>query len=173
MSEMVSKQSPESRKRLLIDFESLFRDFSNFFWGRKKHINFFNINFLAPTQNPPFWTPRKKFMCLISWERTQKGTPHRLFWADFWVKNGVPNGPFSATKSLVYCFFPPLIFETFRTFGTPDPEGQFFRDFLASGLRDSLSRCQRRPSGVCSHLFPREASILIFKIRSCTVRTDL
>ena len=25
------------------------------------------------------------------------------------VKNGVPNGPFWATKSLVYCFFPALI----------------------------------------------------------------
>ena len=29
--------------------------------GPKKHINFFNINFLVPTQNPPFWAPRKKF----------------------------------------------------------------------------------------------------------------
>ena len=28
--------------------------------GRKKHINFFNINFLAPTQNPPIWGPQKK-----------------------------------------------------------------------------------------------------------------
>ena len=24
------------------------------------------------------------------------------------MKKGVPNGPFSATKSLVYCFFPDL-----------------------------------------------------------------
>ena len=52
------------------------------FRGRKKHINFFNINFSAPTQIPPFWAPRKKFMCLISWERTQnfrgqKGGPKR------------------------------------------------------------------------------------------------
>ena len=28
--------------------------------GRKKHINFFNINFLAPTRNPQFWAPQKK-----------------------------------------------------------------------------------------------------------------
>ena len=28
--------------------------------GRKKHINFSNINFLSPTQNPPFWAPQKK-----------------------------------------------------------------------------------------------------------------
>ena len=52
--------------------------------GRKKHINFFNINFLPPTRNPPFWAPRKKFMCLISWERAQKRDPHKLFRGDFW-----------------------------------------------------------------------------------------
>ena len=38
-----------------------------------KHINFFNIIFLPLTQNTSFWIPRK-MMCLISWERTQKGT---------------------------------------------------------------------------------------------------
>ena len=32
-------------------------------WGQKKHINFFNINFLAPTQNPQFGAPRKKSLC--------------------------------------------------------------------------------------------------------------
>ena len=77
--------------------------------GRKKNTNFFKINFLAPTQNPPFWAHRKKLMCLISWERTQKkGTHINFFGGIFGVKNGVPNGPFSATKSLVYCFFLPL-----------------------------------------------------------------
>ena len=74
--------------------------------GRKKHINFFNISFLAPTQNPQFWAPRKKFMCLISWERAQKGTHINFFGGIFGVKKGVPNGRFSTTKSLVYCFFP-------------------------------------------------------------------
>ena len=77
--------------------------------GPKKHINFFNINFLAPTQNTRFWPPRKKLMCLISWERTQKGTHINFFGGDFGVKKGVPNRPFSATKSLVYRFFPALI----------------------------------------------------------------
>ena len=44
--------------------------------GRKRHINVFNINFLAPPpQSPPYWAPRKKFMCLILWERTQKKGP--------------------------------------------------------------------------------------------------
>ena len=40
-------------------------------------------------------------MCLISWQRTQKRDPHKLFWGDFWVKKGVPNGHFPATRSLV------------------------------------------------------------------------
>ena len=76
--------------------QSRVAEFEPFGRGPKNHINFFNINFWAPTQNTPFWAPRKKFMCLISWERTQKGTPRNF-------------GPFSATKSLVYCFFPALI----------------------------------------------------------------
>ena len=59
--------------------------------GRKKHINFFNINFLVPSQNPHFGPPeKKKFMCLISWERTQKGNPHKLFRGDVW---GPGRGP--------------------------------------------------------------------------------
>ena len=75
---------------------------------RKKHINFFNRNFLAPTQNPPFWAPRKKFMCLISWERMQKRDPHKLFRGDFWGQKRGPKRAISATKSLVYCLFLPL-----------------------------------------------------------------
>ena len=62
-----------------------------FIRGPKKHINFFNINFFAPTQNTP--------------ERTQKGTHINFFGGTLGVKKGVPNGPFSVTKSLVYCFF--------------------------------------------------------------------
>ena len=88
---------------------TLWTDTLRFVKGRKKHINFFNINFLHPTRNPPFWAPRKKFMCLISWERTQRGTHINFFGGILGVKNGVPNEPFSARKSLVYCFFPALI----------------------------------------------------------------
>ena len=47
-------------------------------------------------------------MCLNSWERTTKRHPHKLSQGDFWVKRVVPNRPFSATKSLVYCFILPL-----------------------------------------------------------------
>ena len=36
----------------------------------------------------PFWAPRKQFMCLISWERTQKGNPHKLFQAILGSKRG-------------------------------------------------------------------------------------
>ena len=69
--------------------------------GPKKHINFFNINFLAPTQNAPLWTPRKKFMCLISWERTPKRDPRELFGGDFWVKNRRVSNAALANAALV------------------------------------------------------------------------
>ena len=54
-------------------------------------------------------------MYLVSWG-TKQGTHINFFRGDFCVKKGVPNGLFSATKSLVYCFFLPLIFteETFE-----------------------------------------------------------
>ena len=49
-----------------------------FIWGSKAH-NVFNINFLAPLKTPHYGPPRQKFMCLISWERTPKRDPHKLF----------------------------------------------------------------------------------------------
>ena len=77
----------------------------SFIRGSKKHINVFNVSFLAPTQNTPILGPRKKFMCLISWERTQKRDPRKLFGGDFLVvAKGVPNRLIAATKSLVYFF---------------------------------------------------------------------
>ena len=66
--------------------------------GPKRHINFFNINFLAPTQNTPFWTPRKMFMCLISRERTQKGTHINFFGGTLGVKRGSQTGRFRPQK---------------------------------------------------------------------------
>ena len=43
-----------------------------------------------PPKTPHFGTPRKKvYVRLISWGRTQKRDPHKLFRDDFW---GVPNG---------------------------------------------------------------------------------
>ena len=70
------------------------------------------MRFLAPAQNTRFWAPRKKVkMCLISWKRTQKMDPHKLFRGDLGSKRGSQTGHFSATKRLVYCFFLPLLSE--------------------------------------------------------------
>ena len=73
--------------------------------GRKNHINS-----LAPTQNPPIWTPRKKFMCLISWERAQKRDPHKLlFRGHFWgQKRGPKRAIFGHKKFSLLFFFLPL-----------------------------------------------------------------
>ena len=74
--------------------------------GPKKHINFLNINFLAPTQNTPFRAPEKNLCASVPGKGRKKRNPHKVFQGDLGgVKKVVPNGPFSATKSLVYCFF--------------------------------------------------------------------
>ena len=74
--------------------------------GRKKHINFFNINFLPPTQNPPFCTPPpKKLMCLISWERMQKRDPHKLFRGDLWGQKRGPKRAIFGHKKFSLLFF--------------------------------------------------------------------
>ena len=41
-------------------FEPNFQKFRSLLGDGKKHINFLNINFLAPTQNPHFGPPEKK-----------------------------------------------------------------------------------------------------------------
>ena len=76
--------------------------------GPKKHIIFFNINSLAPTENTPFWAPRKKFICLISWERTQKRGPHKLFPGDLGGSKGGPKRAIFGHKKLSLLFFPAL-----------------------------------------------------------------
>ena len=80
---------------------------------QKKHINIFNINFLAPTQNPQFWAPRKKkktFMRFLSWEPTQKRDPHKLFRGDFLGQKGGPKRAIFGHKmfSFLCVFFLPL-----------------------------------------------------------------
>ena len=49
-------------------------------------------------------------MCLHFRGKDPKKGPTLLFRADFWDQKRVPSGPLSATKSLVYCFFLPLLF---------------------------------------------------------------
>ena len=71
----------------------------------------FQHKLFGPRPKHPIWGPKKKFMSLISWERTQKRKdPPKLFGGIFGVKKGVPNGPFLARTCLVHCFFPALIF---------------------------------------------------------------
>ena len=70
--------------------------------GAEKAHKFFNINFLHPTREPP---PEKNYVPHFLGKNAKKG-PTEIFSGVFWgLTNGVPNGPFSATKSLVYCFF--------------------------------------------------------------------
>ena len=100
--------------------------------GRKKHINISNINFLAPTQNPPFWAPRKKFMCLISWERTQKRDPHKLFRGDF--RGGSKRAIVGHEKlSFLFLFCPcgwhSLVFLNSRYWISPESSGIPWRGF--------------------------------------------
>ena len=84
--------------------------------GPKKHINFFKINFLAPTQNPVLGPHQKekRVVCLISWERMQKRDPHKLFRADFGVKKRGPKRAIFGHKSLVSYSLPAL--KEFRHF---------------------------------------------------------
>ena len=48
-----------------------------------------------------FGSLEKGLCASFSWERAQKKRDlHKLFGGDFQVEQGVPNGPFSATRSL-------------------------------------------------------------------------
>ena len=81
-------------------------DFSVSPLGTEKTHKLFQHKLFGPHPRSPFWAPRNKFMYLISWEGTQKRHINiNFFGGSFGVKKGVPNGPSSATKSLVDCFF--------------------------------------------------------------------
>ena len=62
--------------------------------GPKTHINFFNI--------------KKVYVPHFLGKGAKRTHINFLGWI-FGVKKGAPNGAFSATKSLVYCFFPALV----------------------------------------------------------------
>ena len=78
-----------------------FQTRSEFYRGQKMHLNFFKINFLAPTQKTRFGAPRNKSLCASFFlgKDAKKGTHINLFRGFFGVKTGVPNRTFSATKS--------------------------------------------------------------------------
>ena len=76
--------------------------------GPKKHINFFNINFLAPTQNTLVWPPEKSLCASFPGKGRKKGIHINFSWGFLGSKRVSQNGTFSATKSSVHCFFLPL-----------------------------------------------------------------
>ena len=69
------------------------------FKGQKAHKRFKHKLFAPHLKPPVLGLPRKKLMCLISWERARQRYLHELFRGDWGQKTG------SQTKSLVYCFF--------------------------------------------------------------------
>ena len=73
---------------------------SLFLGTEKSHKLFHSINFLAPNLGP-----QKKFMCLISWERAQKGDPHKLFRGDFWGQQRGPKRGIFGHKKFSLLFF--------------------------------------------------------------------
>ena len=77
--------------------------------GDGKTHKLFQHKLFAPAQNAPFWTPRKKLMCLISWERTQQRDPHKCFWGEFGGQKRAPKQAIFGHKSLVYCFSCPYL----------------------------------------------------------------
>ena len=108
--------------------------------GTEKAHKLFEHQLFDPhPKHPIFDHQKKKFMCLISWERTQKRNKNINFLGEIWGQKGAPNGPFLATKCLVYCFFfpalngrPPIPPEGIRTqrlslcsFFLPISNGQF------------------------------------------------
>ena len=69
-----------------------------YFRGPKKHINSFNINFLAPTQNTQFFGAQKRVYVPRFWERTQKGTHINFLGGIFGSKRGSQTGHFRPDK---------------------------------------------------------------------------
>ena len=81
-----------------------------FFKGQKKHINFFNIIFLAPARNPTSWAPKKSLCASFPGRKTQKVDPHNFFWGG---GLGVKRGPKQAIfghKKFSFLLLPSYIF---------------------------------------------------------------
>ena len=73
--------------------------------GTEKAHKLFQHKLFGPHPKPPNLGPQKKFMCLISWERTQKGDPHKLFRAEFWGQKGCPKRAIFGHKKFSLLFF--------------------------------------------------------------------
>ena len=97
----LSQSAPKERRRRRAERQLSVK-------GLKKHINFFNIKFLAPPKTPSFGPPEKSLCASFPGKERQKGTHINFFGEIIGVKNGVPNGPFSTTKMFSLVFFPAL-----------------------------------------------------------------
>ena len=84
-------------------------------WDRKAHKLFQHKRFGPHPKHPilPPPPPKKNLCASFPKKGRKKGAHLNFFGGNFGVKKGVPNRPFSAAKSSVYCFFPALIFESF------------------------------------------------------------
>ena len=73
----------------------------------KKHVNFLNINFLAPHPKHPHFGPPEKSSCAsFPGKRTQKGTHINFFFGgDFGVKRGGPKRATFGQKKFSLLFF--------------------------------------------------------------------
>ena len=97
-------------------FENLFKASLIAKSAAKKAQSLAHVKLLGPHPKHPISGPQKKVYVPPSAGKVhaKKGpTQLNFFRAIFGVKQGVPNRPFSATKSLVYCFlFLPLYMST-------------------------------------------------------------
>ena len=73
--------------------------------GTEKAHKLFQHELFGPHPKPPVWAPRKKFMCLISWERTTKGDPHKLFRREFGGQKRGPKRTVFGHKKFSLSFF--------------------------------------------------------------------
>ena len=74
-------------------------------FGCRKAHQLFQHKLFGPHPKHPSLGPQEKVYGPHFLERTQKGTNINFFTRILGVKKGAPNGPFSATKSLVYFLF--------------------------------------------------------------------
>ena len=78
---------------------------THFFRGAEKAHKLFQHKLFGPHPKPPILCPQKKFMCLISWERTQKRDPHKFFRGDFWGRKRGPKRVIFGHKKFSLLFF--------------------------------------------------------------------
>ena len=123
------------------------------FKGRKKHINFFNINLLPPTQNPPVGLPAKSLCASFPGKERKKGA-HVNFFGGILGQKGVPIQTIFGHKKLAYCFFRALIFTVFEFLShlpgnSRASRGRKFRLFLSFcvfGVHKLLRACLKAPA---------------------------